>query len=149
LPHFAIMRNIGDKSTVPRSQENSNSKSSNFRAGYHSKPVGYNPRCAKSRRGMLMKLLHCLCYLTALSCLVLICGPAAYAQGNDAPEGVWESPDNRGGAVGIEVHKVKPEDGHTALEIGVYRRARDGWHFKRLGDENFFDSGYSEGLLVI
>jgi hypothetical protein len=96
-----------------------------------------------------MKLAHCLVYWIALSCLVLICGPVAYAQGNDAPEGVWESPDNRGRAVGIEVHKVKQEDGSTALEIGVYHRAKDGWRFIRLGDENFFDTGYSEGLLVI
>ena len=96
-----------------------------------------------------MKLAHCLLDWIALSCLVLICGPVAFAQGNDAPEGVWESPDNRDGAVGIEVHKMKQEDGHTALEIGVYHRAKDGWHFKRLGDENFFDTGYSEGLLVI
>ncbi len=96
-----------------------------------------------------MKLAHCLFHWIAFSCLVLICMPFAYAQGNDAPEGVWESPDNRGGAVGIEVHNVKQEDGRTALEIGVYHRAKDGWRFIRLGDENFFDTGYSEGLLAI
>jgi hypothetical protein len=96
-----------------------------------------------------MRLAHCLFYSIALSYLVCICRPAAYAQGNDAPEGVWESPDNRGGAVGIDIRKVKLEAGRTALEIGVFHREKDGLRFMRLGDENFFDAGYSEGVLVI
>ena len=95
-----------------------------------------------------MRLAHCLLGWIVFSCLV-IGGPGAFAQGDQAPEGVWESRDNRDGAVGIEVRKIKQQVGRAALEIGVYHRRKDGWHFKRLGDENFFDDGYSEGALVI
>jgi len=104
-----------------------------------------------------MKRMNCLLNQIALSCLVLIAGEAAYAQQNDAPKGVWESPNNRGGAVGIDLHEAKLGDARAILEIGVYERAKDGL---RCLDQNFFEprrsdpndasnASYSEGSLVI
>lgn len=93
----------------------------------------------------------------ALPCVVLMCLGGAYVHKNDAPQGVWESPDNLGGAVGIDLQEARQENGRAILEIAVYERARDGL---RCGDENFFQPrrsdpqdtstvSYSDGLLVI
>jgi hypothetical protein len=107
--------------------------------------------------GVLMKVANCLLYWIALWRLVFTCGGSAYAQADDAPKGVWESNNNRSGAVGLELQDAGQKDGRAILGIGVYERANEGL---RCGDENFFEPqrrdpidtsivSYSKGLLVI
>jgi len=47
----------------------------------------------------------------------------------------WESTDNRGRGVGLDLQEIRQEDGHSTMEIGVYERSNNGL---RCGDENFF-----------
>jgi hypothetical protein len=66
-------------------------------------------------------------------------------------DGIWETSDGNGGAVGLNLWRVSSslshggapsgqgETSHPVLQIGVYERSRARVH---CGEENFFDTGW-------